>query len=108
MPVFSAEGVAHAPVFVLQGKEARYRDFQLSDGTVQRQTPADFLPPGSLVFYRDPPGVDAEIFYSWAIHFVEETAFKRNRGINQPKFVVLVLDGYSGHIQYKILRYSPS
>jgi hypothetical protein len=72
----------------------RGRDFQLSDRTVQRQTPADFLPPGSLVFYRDPPGVDSEIFYTWAIHFVEETAFNRNRRINQPKFVVVVLDGY--------------
>jgi DDE superfamily endonuclease len=61
------------------------------------------LPPGSLVFYQDPPGVDAEKFYTWAIHFVEETAFKRNHGINQPKFVVLVLDGYAGHIQYKTL-----
>jgi hypothetical protein len=40
MPVVSAQGVAHAPVLVLQGKKARYRDFQLSDGTVQRQIPA--------------------------------------------------------------------
>jgi hypothetical protein len=103
MPVVSAEGVAHAPVFVLQGKKARYRDFQLSDRTVQRQTPADVLPSGCLVFYRDPPSVDAEIVYTWAIHFVEETTFKRNRRINQARFVVLVLDGYSGHIQYKTL-----
>jgi DDE superfamily endonuclease len=91
------------PCSFLQGKKERYRDFQLSDGTAQRQMPADVLPPGFPVIYRDPPGVDAEIFYAWAMHFFEETAFKRNRRINQPKFVVLLLDGYSGHIRYKTL-----
>ena len=59
MPVVSADGRCWSPVFVLSGKKQKVRE--LSNGTWQ--SPQDFLLDGSLVFFRDPAGVDSNIFY---------------------------------------------
>ena len=39
-------------------------------------------------------------FYEWAKHFVEETSHLRNEGQN----LLLIRDGFGGHVQYRVLQ----
>lgn len=95
MPVVSGSGHIYTPLFVLPGVKAKWRKVQ-SGGF---ETPADFLPSPNYMFMREVAGVDSEIFFSWALHFVEETRHLRRGG----QKLLLVFDGYAGHIRYKTL-----
>ena len=94
MAVVGADGKAYKPVVVFPGKQPHYR--RLEDG--RTQTVHDFLPP-SHVYHRDPAGVDTSIFLDFAKKFIEETEYIRADG----RFMALVLDGYSSHIQPEVL-----
>ena len=94
MGVVSADGRAYKPAVVFPGNQHHYR--VLASG--KRQTVHDFLPPCYL-FHRDPAGVDAAIFARWAEMFIVETADLRKEG----KYLLVVCDGYSGHVQFKTL-----
>ena len=48
---------------------------------------------------REMAGVDSDIFYSWALNFVEETKFLRR---DDQK--LLVFYGFSRHIQFRTLN----
>lgn len=58
MPVVSADGSAFSPIAILPGCNAKFRI--RSDNT--RETPSDYLPPRTLVSYRNPAGMDSCIF----------------------------------------------
>lgn len=95
MAVVNAAGQSYTPLVVLPGVQARYR--RRTDG--RYETPADFLPVPNYLFMREVAGVDTDIFYSWALNFVEETAHLRRNG----RKLLLVYDGYAGHLKYKVL-----
>ena len=95
MPCVSADGSVYKPAVVLPGKQVHYRR-----SAVGYQSPIDLLPPCYL-YYRDPAGVDSDIFFNWAHHFVNENAHLRQNG----EYCLLVLDGYSAHVQYRTLQY---
>ena len=95
MAVVGADGRAYKPALVFPGRQPHYR--RLSSGVLQ--TVRDFLP-DCYLYQRDPAGVDSSIFRSWADGFLQETADLRRDG----RYMVLVLDGYYGHIQFQVLR----
>lgn len=67
IPVVSAKGRAWRLVIVMLGKRVDYRT--LADDTVQ--TPYCYLPEISHTFYREPAGVDRNIFLALEKAFVE-------------------------------------
>lgn len=67
MPVVSGSGQFYTPVFVLPGIESKYR--KLSGNRFQN--PDDFLHEPNYLYYRKITGVHGDIFYSWALNFVE-------------------------------------
>ena len=73
MPAVAADGTFFKPVVVLPGKKAHYR--RVASGY---ESPIEFLPPCYL-FYRDPAGVDSDIFFEWTQHFIQETAYLRGQ-----------------------------
>lgn len=95
MPVVSAAGQVFTPLFVLPGKEARWR--KRCNG--KYETPSDFLPKPNLLFMRPIAGVDTNIFFEWAQHFIKETATLRAGGK-----ILLVMDGFSAHISFRTLQ----
>ena len=48
-----------------------------------------------------PLELTVQFFYDWTTNFVEETAYLREGRKN----MILVLDGYGCHVQYKVLQY---
>ena len=96
MAVVNAAGQTFTPLFVLPGIKARYR--RRTDG--RYETPADFLPGPNYVYMRETAGVDSNIFLSWAENFVLETAYMRRNN----RKLLLVYDGYAGHLQYRVLQ----
>ncbi len=96
MPVVSATVQVYTPVFILPGKKAKYR--KRPDG--RYETPQDFLPSPCYMYMREIAGMDSDIFYSWAQHFVLETAHLRRGG----QSLLLVVDGHGSHIQYSTLQ----
>lgn len=96
MPVISAAGQVFTPLFVLPGAEARWR--KRGNGTYE--TPSDFLPKPNYVFMRPIAGVDTNIFYNWAVNFVQESSFLRRDG----RKLLLIMDGYACHVAYRTLK----
>ena len=94
MPVVSAAGTTCKPVMGFPGKQAH---FSRVKGEIQ--TLHSFLPPCYL-YQRELPGVNTEIMYDWARHFVEETTnLRANR-----QHLLLILDGYGAHVQFQTLQ----
>ena len=89
MPVVSADGRYWTPIAILPGKRAKYRIRQ--DGT--RKTPAFYLPKNALVAYRDPVGMDSEIFLRFCENFVPETKALPERH----RKLISKMDGYGAH-----------
>lgn len=96
MPVVAADGEIYSPVVVLPGKNRKFRT--TASGVLE--TPEDYLPRGAYVAYRDPAGVDSNIFYEWTNRFIAETSNLRKRF----RYIVLIMDGYSAHVSYKALQ----
>ena len=94
MSVVSAAGVTYKPALVYPGKLAHYRKVN-----GQKQSLHSVHPPCYL-YQRDPGGVDSAIFYDWAQGFLSETECLRQN--NQQ--ILLVLDGYGAHVQYRSLK----
>lgn len=97
MPVISASGQVMTPLFVLPGKEMRYREMRMSERDYEMCH--DFLPKPSLFHIRSVAGVDTDIFFTWSQSFVEETSFLCRGGRN----LLLIMDGYSCHVSFKTL-----
>lgn len=93
MPVINAAGQALKPVIVFPGVQPHWRrvngNYQLAQ---------DFLP-DSHYFQRSPAGVNSQIFFEWAQFFLEETIELRSSGK-----ILLILDGYAAHVQYRALK----
>lgn len=97
MPVVSDDGTAWRPVVVVPGKRVRVRELQAG----KKQTVANFLPSKSYMYMRhDVAGVDSDIFERWAKNFVIETRQLRT----EHKHLLLIFDGYAGHLQYGALK----
>ena len=95
MPCVSASGKAYKPVIEFPGIQPHYRKV---NGVLQGLH--DVLPKCYL-HYREVPGADSAIVYDWAQNFVAETSELRKNG----QHLLLVLGGYSAHIQFKTLNY---
>ena len=98
MPVVSGDGKCWSPVVVVPGRRPPYRKKRGSD---IYETLEAYLPTNSYVFARDPPGVDSGIFAEWARRFVRETEHLRRA---PGTYLLLTLDGYSGHVQFEALQ----
>ena len=96
MPIVSADGRIYDPVAILPGKRSKWR--MRPDGN--RETPACFLPENARVAYRDPAGMDTQIFNAFADWFVSATVELRSRHRN----IVLTLDGYGAHKSFQALE----
>ena len=90
----TASGHAYPPIFVLPGTQAKYR--VLEGGRVQ--TPDDYLPRGSLVYYRTPAGVDSDIMVDWTRSYLKETEELRRTGAT-----MIIFDGYASHLSLRVL-----
>lgn len=97
MPVVSADGKVWNPVVILCGAWAKYRIMQ--DG--RRESPANYLPPNSYISYRDPAGMDSQLFFLWCQRFVSETEDLRRR----VGHIVITLDGFGAHITFGALSF---
>ena len=76
MCVVNAAGESFKPVIVYPGKQPHFRRVHgRYESVVNALLPCHFL-------QRDPPGVNTQIFYEWAKHFVEETSHLRDGGRN--------------------------
>ena len=98
MPIVSADGRIYDPVEILPGKRSKWR--LQPDGT--RETPVCFLPETERVSYRDPAGMDTQIFNAFAEWFVLATAELQPRHRN----ILLTRDGYGAHKSFKALQLS--
>ena len=94
-PTTNADGKNCNVLFVLLVKHSKYRI--ISRNTLL--TPADFLPSGSLVCYRDPVDVDKQTFNQWAQAFIEER--KSIRGKHGS--LVLFIGNYTAHVLFEAL-----
>jgi len=90
----TASGRAYRPIFILPGKESKYR--VLEGGSIQ--TPEHYLPAGAKVHSRDPAGVDGPIMLSWVDSYLEETADLRKTGKK-----MVVFDGHASHLSLRVL-----
>lgn len=90
MPFVSGAGQCLTP-----GTEAKY--LKLIDAKFKM--PSYFLPKQNYSFMRRIVGVDTDIFYRWALNFIDETLFLRRRR----KREMLVMDCYASHVSYKIM-----
>ena len=91
--VVNAAGVTFKYVVVYPGREVHHRVFN-SVG----QFPQTFLTPCKF-YLRDPAGVDSSIFFDWLPGWIEELKSIRPSG----QKVLLLMDGYSCHLQYPVL-----
>jgi len=91
----TADGRPLTPLVVLPGVEAKYRT--LVDG--ETQTPADFLPPGAIVCYKTPAGVNSDIMGVWVDSYLRQTTELRATGKTMVAF-----DGYASHLSIPVLR----
>lgn len=96
MPVVSADGSVWTPVVIIPGARAKYRT--RDDGIIE--SPGSFLPPNAVLGYREPAGMDTELFKEWAKNFIHETTALRAKY----KYLVLTYDGYGAHVNYEVLR----
>ena len=95
MAVVSADRRSWTPIAMSLGKRAKYR--VRADET--RGMLAFYLPENALVAYRDPAGMDSQIFLRFCEHFVSETKVLRQPHRN----LILTLGGYGAHTSYKAL-----
>lgn len=96
MPVVSADGSAYTPLVVIPGKRAPWKKV---DGSIL--TVNDVIMPGTLLCMREGrASVDKHIFFKWAEIFIRETeALRKELGT-----IVLHMDCFRGHVQYKALH----
>lgn len=94
MPIVSAAGVHFKPITFFPGKQAHYRRFR---GPVQ--TLHDLLPQ-SYLHECETAGMNSSIINDWAKKFLTETLHLRHNH----RYILLLLDGYSDHIQFKMLN----
>lgn len=94
MPVVSASGTAYKPVIVYPGKLPHFRTVN-----GKHETLYDSLP-DCYIYYKETAAANSEIILDWAEKFLIETESIRSEG----KHLLLILDGYSGHLQYKFLN----
>lgn len=95
MPVVGADGTAYRPCVIFPGKQPHYR---VVNGV--HETIHDSLMPCHL-YYNETSAANSEIIFDWGKKFVEETKEIRKNG----NHMVLILDGYGGHIQFNFLKY---
>lgn len=95
MPIVSADGKAYKPVVIFPGQRPHYRKVLGKLETLHSVLMDCYL------FYRPMPGADSAIVRNWATKFVQETDSLRQGG----KWLLLVLDGYSAHIQHSFLDF---
>ena len=93
MPFISASGKAYKPVIVFPGIQPHYRKVRGQYQDLQSVLPECYLN------YRETPGADSAIVLDWAKNVLEETRDLRKRG----QYLLLILDGYSAHIQFNTL-----
>lgn len=102
MPIVSASGQMFYPVIVLQGKLARQRT--MADPKLQlgyhNNPPADFLPYRAYIADHENASMKMAIFEQCATLFVHKTHDLRQRHKN----ILLILDGFRGHISFKALQ----
>ena len=94
MPCISASGKAYKPVIVFPGVQPHYRKVR-----GQYQDMSSVLPQ-CYRHYRETPGADLSLVYDWAENFLNETRELRKRR----QYLMLILDGYSAHIQFNTLN----
>ena len=94
MPTVSAAGTCCKPVIVFPGKQAHSRRV---NGTIQSLY--SYLP-SCYLYQREVPGVDSKIIFDWAQKFIAETMYLRANS----QYLLLVLDGYGSHVQFKTLQ----
>lgn len=95
MPVVDAAGKAYKPCVVYPGKLPHFRRV-----AGKLETLHDCLP-DSYLYYNDSSAANSEIILDWGKKFVEETKHVRENG----NHMILVLDGYGGHIQLEFLQF---
>lgn len=94
MTVASSRGDALQPVIVYSGKQLHIR--RLVSRTVQL---VHTYLLECYLYYRDPPGVDSDIFNNWAKNFIEEKGHLRSNG----RYKLLIYNGYSCHVKHAVL-----
>jgi len=90
----AASGREYRPIFILPGKESKYRAFE--GGSIQ--APEQYLPTGAKAHYRDPAVVDGPIMISWVDSYLEETADLRKTGKK-----MVVFDSHASHLSLRVL-----
>lgn len=83
---------------VLLGKAENYRT--RTDGKIEKLQ--SFLLLNALTFYRDPLGVDSDIFFKWAQNFVLETEVLHTKH----DYILVTLDGYGAYCTFRVLQLS--
>lgn len=94
MRVVSSCGKAYSPCVVYPGKQPQYLKVQGRYDTLE-----DVLMPFNL-FHNETSADNSDIIYNWGLQFLKITEDIRVGG----QHLVLVLDGYGGHIQYPFLK----
>ena len=100
MPVVFANGDVGRSLFVVQGTRVTYRT-TLHDGMETMEILADCLPRGSVITtHQDVASVDPHNVLQWGRLFAEDCRDLTAGG----RKVLLILDGYRGHMTYPVLR----
>lgn len=96
MTIVSVPDQIMKPLVVLPGVEANYR--RMANGKYEARS--DYLLKLNCLYMRRIDGVDTNILYSWTNKFVTEKSHLRTHRDN----ILLVMDGFSGHMTYKTSR----
>ena len=100
MPVVFAKGEFGRPLFFLQGTRVTYRA-TVHDGLETFKTLADSLPRGCVInTLEDVASVDTRNVLQWRKFFAEDCRDLTTGG----RKVLLISDGYRGHMMYPVLR----
>ena len=101
IPAICANGDAMKPLFVFKGSRLPFRQV-VRDGITTTDSVADFLPSEYLLACRqENGGVNTEIFYNWAIHFVKHVQQHTPNGHK----TLLIFDGCRSHMSLKVINY---